>query len=55
MDMTRPRAAFDEQVRRHPEPDVPNTIVERGHGNHATTLAAALARRPSAVRAPPTP
>jgi GNAT superfamily N-acetyltransferase len=32
MDRTELRAAFDEQVRRHPEDDAPDAIVERGHG-----------------------
>lgn len=32
MDRTQLRAAFDEQVRRHPEDDAPDAIVERSHG-----------------------
>jgi GNAT superfamily N-acetyltransferase len=32
MDRTELRSAFDEQVRRHPEDDAPDAIVERGHG-----------------------
>jgi hypothetical protein len=32
MDRTELRAAFDEQVRHHPEDDAPDAIVERGRG-----------------------
>jgi hypothetical protein len=32
MDVTQMLAAFDEQVRRHPEHDAPDTVVERDRG-----------------------